>query len=235
MELLNVLMAYARQPHALRRLHALIRQPHALRRPHALIRQPRALRQPHALRRPHALIRQPHVEIMIFVRIAQLVEDQMQYVLTALVRVPTHKLHVELQVVLVHHAQTLHLNASMVHVHVLITTMLVELTVRRVQPANIVNPLMAVINVYVTTQLVLVDLQDRVHHAQALHLNASMVHVHAPIQIMLVLTVLMVRVRHVILANTVILPTTVVHAHALITIMLVDLLVQHVHQVNIAN
>jgi len=45
----------------------------------------------------------------------------------------------------------------------------------------------------------------------------------------------MVRVRHVILANTVILPTTVVHAHALITIMLVDLLVQHVHQVNIAN
>jgi len=58
----------------------------------------------------------------------------------------------------VHHAQALHQNASMVHVHVLITTMLVELTVRRVQPANIVNPLMAVINVYVTTQLVLVQL-----------------------------------------------------------------------------
>jgi hypothetical protein len=135
MELLNVLVVHARQPHA--------RQTYA--------------RQTHA-RQPHALIRQPHVEIMIFVPIAQLVEDQMQYVLTALVRVPTYKLHVELQVVLVHHAQTLHLNASMVHVHVLITTMLVELAAQHVQPANIVNPLMAAINVYVTIQLVLVQL-----------------------------------------------------------------------------
>ena len=58
---------------------------------------------------------------------------------------------------LVLHAQMVN-NALAVCVHVLITTMLVELTVRRVQPANIVNPLMEAINVYVTIQLVLVQL-----------------------------------------------------------------------------
>jgi hypothetical protein len=35
--------------------------------------------------------------------------------------------------------------------------------------------------VYVTIQLVLVDLQALVYHAPGLHQNASMAHVHVPI------------------------------------------------------
>jgi hypothetical protein len=49
-----------------------------------------------------------------------------------------------------------------------------------------VNPLMEVlpINVYVTIQLVLVDLQDLVLRAPGPRQNASMAHVHVPIAIM---------------------------------------------------
>jgi hypothetical protein len=67
-----------------------------------------------------------------------------------------------------------------------------------------------------------------------LHQIVVMVHVHAPIQILLVLTALMVRVRHAILANTVISPIMAAHAHALIMIMLADLRAHHVQPVNIA-
>jgi len=49
-----------------------------------------------------------------------------------------HKPRVEL---IVQHAQALHQNASMVHVHAPIITMLVELAAQHVQPANIVNHL----------------------------------------------------------------------------------------------
>jgi hypothetical protein len=50
--------------------------------------------------------------------------------------------------------------------------MLVELLVQHAQLANIVNHSTMVINVYVTIQLVLVDLQALVYHASGPHPNA---------------------------------------------------------------
>jgi hypothetical protein len=59
---------------------------------------------------------------------------------------------------LVYHVQALHQNALTAHVCAPIAMMLAELAAQHVQPANIVNSLMELINVYVTTQSIPVRL-----------------------------------------------------------------------------